>query len=140
VSVTITVQISDASVNSMCSWASPFGRSMHRLASMIEDEAKANAPVRTGALRASIHNTAGKSKNMQGIWFDVGSKDKKALWMESGTRPHVITPKNGPYLVFFWARVGHVVRMKAVNHPGTRAYRYLETALTRSFRVWERIG
>lgn len=136
--VTITVQVSDASIQGMLGWHTPFGRSMKHLASMIEADAKAGSPVLTGALRASIHNTAGKSRNMQGIWFDVGSKDKKALWMESGTRPHKI--EGNPYLVFFWARVGHVVRMKAVNHPGTRAYRYLENALVRSFRVWERIG
>lgn len=43
--------------------------------------------------------------------------------LEYGSAPHTIEPKNpGGLLVFFWPVVGHVVRFKKVNHPGTRAY------------------
>lgn len=79
----------------------------------------------------------------------VGSNDPIALWHHEGTVPHVITPKavaidaggrrraggrfvkasHVPMLVFFWPKVGHVVRFKRVNHPGTRPNRFLTNAL-----------
>lgn len=115
-------------------WNSEFGRRMKTSARSMVRLAKDNAPVREGRLKGSIeHNLKEHRQNAQGIWYNVGSAVKYALFMESGTRPHSI-PKNPPmppgkYLVFFWPRVGKVVRMKAVMHPGTTAKKYLERAL-----------
>jgi len=59
---------------------------------------------------------------------------KTALWMERGTRPHVIRAKRGR-LAFYW--IGGAVkrglpigwyRPEAVNHPGTKATWFLKDA------------
>lgn len=112
-------------------WNSGFGRRMKTSARVMVRLSKDNAPVRDGRLRASIgHNLKERRQSAQGIWYNVGSSVKYALYMESGTRPHPILPKKeGGFLVFFWPRVGKVVRMKAVFHPGTVAKKYLERAL-----------
>ena len=52
-----------------------------------------------------------------------------ALWVHEGTRPHVILPGSAPRLVFFWAKVGRVVYLPKVNHPGMMANPFLERAL-----------
>ena len=113
-------------------WNSGLGRKFRTAGREMTLMAGRNAPVRTGRLKGSIdNNLRERRQNAQGIWFNVGSKVKYALFMESGTRPHPILPKKeGGFLVFFWPRVGKVVRMKAVFHPGTRAHKYLERALT----------
>ena len=50
--------------------------------------------------------------------------------LEYGSRPHVIEPKNpGGRLVFFWPVVGDIVRFKKVNHPGTRPYAMMISAV-----------
>lgn len=53
----------------------------------------------------------------------ITNTDKKAVWLEQGTRAHVI---NGhPWL--YWKGARHPVR--SVNHPGTPAYKPMETGL-----------
>lgn len=42
--------------------------------------------------------------------------------LEYGSSAHVITPSRAPMLVFFWPKVGRVVRAMRVDHPGTRPY------------------
>lgn len=59
----------------------------------------------------------------------VGSEDPIALLHHEGTEPHVITARRAPYLVFWWGKVGRIVRTKAVRHPGTKPNRYLTKAL-----------
>ena len=44
--------------------------------------------------------------------------------LETGTAPHVITPKNASALAFNWN--GQDVFFKRVNHPGTQAYHIVE--------------
>ncbi|QOR55432.1 MAG: tail component [Phage 71_18] len=51
-------------------------------------------------------------------------------YLERGTRPHIIRPRRARVLVFT-ARDGSTVYARIVHHPGTRAYRILETALRR---------
>lgn len=55
--------------------------------------------------------------------------------LEYGSRPHVIEPKNpGGFLVFYWPVVGHIVRFKKVNHPGTRPYGMMISAVEQGAR------
>lgn len=61
--------------------------------------------------------------------IEVGSDDEIALWHHEGTQPHVILPVRAPRLVFWWDRVGHVVYVRKVNHPGTEPNRFLTDAL-----------
>lgn len=53
--------------------------------------------------------------------------------IDGGARPHVIRAKNSPYLHFKgkrgWARV------KFVNHPGNRPYKFLYRATSAAYRV-----
>lgn len=60
----------------------------------------------------------------------VGSDDPIALIHHEGTTPHIIRPRSAPMLVFYWPKVGGVVRLLQVNHPGTRPNRYLTDALS----------
>jgi hypothetical protein len=59
----------------------------------------------------------------------VGSYDNVALLHHEGTVPHTILPRNAKWLVFYSERVGRVVYVKRVHHPGTRPNRYLTDAL-----------
>jgi hypothetical protein len=45
--------------------------------------------------------------------------------LEEGSKPHVITPKNGKYL--YWKGASHPV--KKVNHPGTKGFHTIEDTL-----------
>lgn len=46
------------------------------------------------------------------------------IYQDQGTRPHVIRPRKKRAL--FWPGAGHPV--KRVNHPGTKAMHYMDTA------------
>lgn len=50
--------------------------------------------------------------------------------IESGSRPHVISPKRATVLVFR-SDAGETVFARRVNHPGTEPQRVIETALKR---------
>ncbi|EPS50143.1 hypothetical protein CFSAN002368_14763 [Clostridium botulinum A1 str. CFSAN002368] len=45
--------------------------------------------------------------------------------LEKGSKPHVITPKNGKAL--YWKGAAHPV--KKVNHPGTKGFKTIENTL-----------
>lgn len=64
------------------------------------------------------------------IWNDRRSDGYDvAAGIERGTRPHVIRPRKARVLVF--QVNGRTVFAREVHHPGTRAYRIMETALRR---------
>ena len=58
----------------------------------------------------------------------VSNTDRKARWLEHGTRAHVIRPRRARYLRFYWRKFERIVYFKSVRHPGTRAYRFLYLA------------
>jgi hypothetical protein len=92
---------------------------MIRLGGMVEEDARGMAPKRTGELAASIRCEVNHGT------FRVGSDLDRALWMEEGTLPHVIRPKNGRALS--WPGADHPYAV--VNHPGTRPAPFLRPAL-----------
>jgi hypothetical protein len=55
----------------------------------------------------------------------VVNDDPKSLWLEHGTRPHVIEARNAGAL--HWEGARHPV--KKVNHPGTPALHIMRRAL-----------
>lgn len=57
-----------------------------------------------------------------------------ARFVIKGTRPHVIRARNQPNLKFFWINGGIPMRIRRVNHPGTRPNNFLVEALRRGFR------
>jgi hypothetical protein len=101
------------------------GRYLKRKGNEILISARARVGVRTGALRASLHMRHMRDPRGQQIW--VGSKLNYALAHHEGTKPRVITPKSGKMLRF--VSRGQVVYAHSVNHPGTKANRYLADAL-----------
>jgi hypothetical protein len=103
----------------------PVGKYLKRKGNEILVSARARVGVRTGALRASLHMRHMRDPRGQRIW--IGSDLNYALAHHEGTKPHVITPKSGKMLRF--VSRGTVVYAHAVNHPGTKANKYLADAL-----------
>jgi hypothetical protein len=91
------------------------------------------APVRSGFMRESIHKFIGEGEAR------VGPTAPYALFVEYGTRPHVIRPVNASCLAFFAG--GRMVFAAYVNHPGTRPQPFVryaaEEAQRRAPEVWE---
>jgi hypothetical protein len=87
--------------------------------------AKAKVGVRTGKLRNSLHMRHMRDPRGQYVW--VGSTLDYALAHHEGTGPRTITPKSGKVLRF--VSRGQIVYAHSVQHPGTKANRYLSEAL-----------
>lgn len=83
--------------------------------------AKSLVPVKTTILQGSIQMrpAVDLGDRIVGYWGSYAVK--YARWVEEGTGPHVILPRNKKAL--FWPGADHPVRM--VNHPGTRSRPYL---------------
>lgn len=89
------------------------------------DAAQRKVLVRTGATRRSgaVHatNTAGRSSAQ--IVFS-----RAAVWVEFGTAPHLIVPRQAGKALRFKSG-GSVVFTRRVHHPGTRPAPFLRPAL-----------
>jgi hypothetical protein len=92
-----------------------------RRAIRVESRAKQLCPVDTGRLRSSI--TWRIIYSGGALDALVGTNVEYAIFVHEGTRPHVI--RGNPWL--YWPGAAHPVRQ--VNHPGTRAHRFLVDAL-----------
>lgn len=91
---------------------------MGKLARDIEAEQKRLVPVLTGNLKQSIRVTTGMM-----TWRIGPVGVPYASYVEHGTKPHVIKPKNGKYLAF--TVNGKKVVVTKVNHPGTKPKPYV---------------
>lgn len=80
----------------------------------IERTAKELVPVDTGDLKNSITAKGG------GLKYEITADTDYAAYIEYGTKPHTI--EGNPYLSID----GNAVR--SVEHPGNKAYKYMETA------------
>lgn len=84
-------------------------------------------PVDKGVLKASIH-TDGAQVSGFTVTAKVstgGEAGEYAELVHEGTQPHVITASHAMALAF------NGIVVKSVNHPGTRAYKYIELPLIR---------
>ena len=131
-----------------------YSRLASSVAAEIETSVKDNTPVKTGNLRRSFFHSP--SLGTQTLERRVTSKAPYAVYVEEGTRAHIIRPKNAKALA--WEAVGQksfmfatetirttskmfkgkklakpktefIVFAKSVNHPGTKAVRMLENTL-----------
>lgn len=103
-------------------------RDLHRRANNVANFQRFRVGVKTGELLSTIRVeddlpsvlvTAGRAGQTPQLGYQI-----------YGTRRHVIRPRNaGGMLVFFWDKVGYVVRFKKVNHPGTKANRFVQDSL-----------
>ncbi|MES2787674.1 MAG: HK97-gp10 family putative phage morphogenesis protein [Pseudomonadota bacterium] len=93
-------------------------------ARVIRTAAQQNVPEELGELKRSIRVTTKAVKGTVSASVKAGSK-KAFYWrfVEFGTAPHVINPKNGNALVFG----GGIAR--SLMHPGARAKPFLRPAL-----------
>ena len=98
-------------------------------ASVVCNEARRLAPVRTGRLAASIQKI-----KVGDLHYVVGSPLDYALYQEVGTRPHVIYPRSARALRF--EVDGIVVFARYVNHPGFPGRRYFAQALEYYASIW----
>ena len=101
------------------------GRYMARIGRRITMMAKAQAGIDTGALKASIRFT--QSTTATGQEVKIGSMLGHALVHHEGSRPHIITGRNGGMLRF--TKQSRVVYTRAVVHPGTKPNKYLSDSL-----------
>lgn len=133
-------------ISYMRSWEGDIGRAVSRLASEMAAAQRALAPVRTGALKASIR-VGTKGRWARGISVNVGANPGRgggrtgwAYWTDQGTRPHRIVPKPSNrhgYLIFFWVKAGRRVRFRSVNHPGIRTpIHWAERGAGAAIRAW----
>lgn len=87
-----------------------------------------------GYMRAKIRWDMGR--DVIGVYADISSPARTArdnapygLFMEVGTRPHIIRPKRPDGWLRWWDGAGRVHFARVVHHPGTRPYAYLRRAL-----------
>jgi len=99
----------------------PVGRNLTKRGSRVLAAARLQVGIDTGKLKASLRMTHNRS--VRGQFVMVGSPLNYALMHHQGTKPHIITPKRSQVMVF--ASRGRVIYTTHVNHPGTRANRYL---------------
>lgn len=101
------------------------GRHLGKIGRKIVTGAKMQVGVQTGQLRRSI-----KMEHVyytSGAAIKVGSTLSYAHLHHEGSRPHLITPKNGEFLKF--GRGTRVIYARQVAHPGTKPNRYLSDQL-----------
>lgn len=89
------------------------------IGSDLEKQARSNASWtdRTGNTRRAIHGGADRKSSGTVVYLAHGSII--GLYMEKGTAPHVIRPKNKKALRF--TSGGSTIFAKRVNHPGIKA-------------------
>lgn len=94
----------------------------------------ATGPYTTGRLAASITTEIENSTN--GVRGKVGSRLRYAASVQSGARRHKIYPHHPPdHLKFYWHKVGRVVYLTSVNHPGQKGKHYLTHSLAEIARL-----
>jgi len=98
---------------------------------LVERNAKILCPRKTTTLARSI------THKIESKVAYVGSNVEYAPYVELGTRPHTIRPKEAKALHFTVG--GKEVFAKVVRHPGTRAKPYLRPALEMSIPQIKRI-
>jgi hypothetical protein len=94
---------------------------MHKIVFTVEDNIKREAPVYRGDLRRAITSRI-EAAGARGL---VGGKKSYLVYVHEGTKAHIIRPKSKKAL--FWRGGRHPVR--EVNHPGTRANRFMMRGL-----------
>ena len=99
----------------------PVGRMLERRSGYVLRAAKGQVGVRTGALRQNIHMR--HFRDSRGQYVKISAEKPYALAHHEGTRPHRITPNRAQTLRFM--RRGAIVFAGAVNHPGTKANKFL---------------
>lgn len=94
------------------------GPFMRDVALAMVEEQKRLAPVKTGNLRRSINVGRISARSAESI-----ARANYAAYVEYGTRPHEIRPRNAR--VLSWKKGGQRIFARRVQHPGTRAQPFM---------------
>lgn len=97
-------------------------QALHTSASLTQKNIREESPVKTGSLSRSIQYQVNYPS------ATVETQEKYGSMVESGTRPHLIVPKNKKAL--FWK--GAMNPYKAVHHPGTKANPFFQRGVDKS--------
>lgn len=97
------------------------GRDLYKRGLKLQALARASVPHRTGLLAGSIY--VNYSAGFLNPSVTIGSNVPYAYVVHEGASPHLITPHRGRVLRF--VHNGRVVYARKVNHPGSRATRFL---------------
>jgi HK97 gp10 family phage protein len=103
-------------------------RVLHKLTRRTSELAKEKAPVKTGRLKASVHEEADRLRGEMTVTGGVSADTPYALFVHQGTRPHLIRATHATSLRFFWPRTQRVEHFKYVHHPGTKPRPFLRDA------------
>jgi hypothetical protein len=103
-------------------------RDLHRRADNVANFQRFRVGVKTGELLSTIR-TEDESPNVL-VTAGRAGRTPQLGYQIYGTAPHVIRPRRaGGTLVFFWDKVGATVYFKKVNHPGTKANRFVQDSV-----------
>lgn len=139
----VTVIIFKPVLDEFRGWTGPIGRATLRLAREIRVQQIVLVGKKSGRLAQSI-TVGSRGRWARGIEVKVGAgagtgggRTGYAVWNDQGTLPHLIYPrKRGGQLIFYWAKVGRVVHLNSVRHPGNKAYHWAERGLRVAMRTW----
>lgn len=87
---------------------------------------------RTGNLRGNIYAKF-VSGNVRGAKWAIISPEKYSVFVENGTRPHIIEATNAKALR--WVSGGFTFFAKFVRHPGTKGFFFMSQAYAKAERV-----
>lgn len=85
----------------------------------VQSLGRRNAPHRTGTLQRSI------LPEFADLYAEVKVNEKYGVWLEEGTEPYEIRPRNAKAL--FWPGAAHPVMV--VHHPGLKARPFFAPAI-----------
>lgn len=109
--------------------ANIYRAAMFKATSAVQAKARRNLykghGLQTGTLRRSIFT---KVEPLKGL---IGVSEKYGPYVEFGTRPHTILPKNGKVLAFK-GKNGKMIFARSVRHPGNREIPFMRPAATES--------
>lgn len=117
-----------------------YRKALDVIATTVQAQAIKNAPRnkgRTGTGEKGYGGNLAQSIKKQGYGatgFIVIVNSEYGVYVDQGTRPHVITPKNKNFLVF-QTRSGGWARTKRVNHPGQKPTFFFTNAVKEGDRI-----
>lgn len=121
--------------------------SLERIATSMVETSMKYAPVNKGQYESTgLKGRRGSGGNLRqsirkfpygstGFIVRVGAE--YGVYVDQGTKPHVIVPRNSRYLVFK-GRNGEWVRTRRVNHPGTKPTFFFTNAAAETERYANR--
>lgn len=124
----VTVHIYDAKIKGLFDRPGELRNYMQAKVNETVVLARVEAPTRTSELVRSI----GSTYHGGGHW-SISATAPHAKFVHEGTKPHLIRSKTGRALRFYWNKVGRVVTLQQVNHPGTEPNPFLVRAMR---KVW----